>query len=149
MGQSLSQIYVHLIFGTKGRFPFIKGDVAASLHGYLSGIFKNMDSPAIKINAVPDHVHILFHLSKNHALAKVVEEVKKSSSKWMKEKGVKGFSWQIGYAAFSVSSSKVEVVSDYIINQQAHHRKKSFQEEIEEFSKEYRIIEYNPKYFWE
>jgi REP element-mobilizing transposase RayT len=89
----------------------------------MAGILKNMDSPAIKINSVTDQVHILFRLSKNHALAKVVEEAKKASSKWMKEEGVKGFTWQIGYAAFSVSSSKVEVVTNYIINQKEHHKK--------------------------
>lgn len=149
MGQSLSQLYVHLIFGTKGRHPWIEEEIAASLHAYMAGIFKNFDSPAIKINSVPDHIHILFRLSKNHALAKVVEKVKLDSSKWMKEKGVKGFTWQIGYAAFSVSSSKVDVVTRYINKQKEHHMKKTFREEIEEFIREYEVVEFESNYFWD
>ena len=79
MGQSLSQLYVHLTYGTKERAPFISEQIEPQLHSYMAGILKNMESPAIKINSVPDHVHILFRLSKNYALAKVVEEVKKQS----------------------------------------------------------------------
>ena len=69
MGQSLSQIFVHLTFGTKGRHPFITEEIEPQLHAYMAGIFRNTESPAIKINSVPDHIHILFRLSKNHALA--------------------------------------------------------------------------------
>ena len=149
MGQSLSQLYTHLIFGTKGRHPYIIEDIEASLYGYMAGILKNVDSPALKINSMPDHIHILFRLSKNYALAKVVENVKKDSSKWMKTQGVRGFTWQIGYGAFSVSSSKVEVVTNYIIRQKEHHRKKSFREELEEYMREYDVIAYDPEFFWD
>lgn len=150
MGQSLSQLYVHLTFGTKNRFPFIKTDWEERLHGYMAGILKNYESPAIIINSVSDHIHILFRLSKNYALAKVVEEVKKNSSKWVKEieKGNSKFSWQSGYGAFSVSSSSLEIVKKYIANQKDHHKKKSFRQEVEEFIKQYDIIEYDEKYFW-
>ena len=151
MSQSLSQLYVHLVFGTKKRLPLIKEDVEAQLHSYMAGILKNLESTAIIINSVPDHVHILFRLSKNYALAKVVEEVKKQSSKWIKDKGIhyQKFSWQIGYGAFSVSSSGVENVKNYIKNQKSHHHIRSFQEEVEEFIKQYDVIEYDAKYFWE
>ncbi|MCF6361029.1 MAG: transposase [Cyclobacteriaceae bacterium] len=98
---------------------------------------------------MPDHIHILFHLSKNEALAKVVEDVKKQSSKWMKLQGVDNFTWQIGYGAFSVSSSKVEVVKGYIQNQKENHRSKSFLEEIEVFMQEYNVSGYDNQYFWE
>lgn len=120
------------------------------LHAYIAGILKNYESPAININSVSDHIHILFRLSKNWALAKVVEEIKKQSSKWVKEiEGVnKKFSWQNGYGAFSVSSSKIEVVKNYIINQEAHHKRISYLAEVEEFIKKYDIIDYDPKYFW-
>jgi len=148
MGQSLSQLYVHLTFGTKERYPFISDQIESQLHSYMGGILKNKESPALKINSVPDHIHVLFRLSKNYALAKVVEEVKKQSSKWLKEKGVRGFTWQIGYGAFSVSSSKLEVVKNYILNQKQHHKTKTYIEEIEEFMKEYDIIEYDSKFFW-
>jgi len=148
MGQSLSQLYVHLTFGTKGRYPFITEDIETKLHSYMAGILKNKESPAIKINSVADHIHILFRLSKNYALAKVIEDVKKYSSRWLKDEGIKGFTWQIGYGAFSVSSSKLEVVIEYIINQKHHHKTKTYKEEIEEFIKEYDILEYDEKYFW-
>mgnify|MGYP003638504536 CR=1 FL=1 len=149
MGQSLSQLYVHLVFGTKGRKALINNEIAPALHSYMAGIFKNLDSPSIRINSVPDHTHILFRLSKNHALAKIVENVKKDSSKWMKAHEITGFTWQIGYGAFSVSASKVEVVCTYIDNQKDHHSKKTFKEEIEEFVKEYDVIAYDPLYFWD
>ncbi|RLD61750.1 MAG: IS200/IS605 family transposase [Bacteroidetes bacterium] len=148
MGQSLSQLYVHLTFGTKERYPFISREIEPQLHSYMGGILKNKESPALKINSVPDHIHILFRLSKNNALAKIVEVVKKESSKWLKTKGITGFTWQIGYGAFSVSSSKVETVIQYISNQKQHHKTKTYKEELEEFIREYDIIEYDEKYFW-
>lgn len=148
MGQSLSQLYVHLIFGTKNRHPFISDTIETELHKYISYILNNYESPAITINSVPDHIHILFRLSKKHTLIKIVEEVKKHSSKWMKSKGIEGFTWQIGYGAFSVSSSKITVVSTYIINQKEHHKITSFKDEVEGFMNEYHIPEYDAGYFW-
>ena len=150
MSQSLSKLYVHLTFGTKNRYPFIKKSVRDSLHAYLAGTLKDYESPAIIINSVEDHVHILFRLSKNSALARIIEEVKKQSSIWIKDKDItlSKFSWQGGYGAFSVSSSKLETVKQYIVAQEDHHRKISYQEEVEEFIKKYDIIEYDPKYFW-
>ena len=135
MGQSLSKIYIHLVFSTKGRFPLINEDIKPRLHNYRN-----------KFHA--DHVHVLFRLSKNFPLAKVVEEVKKSSSKWAKAQGVQNFFWQNGYGAFSVSSSKIEVVRTYIRNQQTHHKTMTFQEEVVDFMKKYYMEDYNDEYFW-
>ena len=151
MGQSLSQLYIHLIFGTKNRQPIIKEELETKLHAYIAGILKNMNSPALSINSVPDHIHILFRLSKNYALAKIVEEIKKNSSKWVKTNfdKLQNFKWQIGYGAFSVSSSKIDIVKNYISNQKEHHKKVSFKEELENFLNEYNIVEYNEKYFRE
>ncbi len=149
MGQSLSQMYIHLVFRTKYGRPYILENIESSLHSYMAGILKNMESPALKINSVPDHIHILFRLSKNYALAKVVEEVKKQSSKWMKGKGVDGFTWQIGYGAFSVSSYKVDVVTNYIIRQKEHHKIVTVKDELEKFMKDYNVTEYDAKYFWD
>jgi REP element-mobilizing transposase RayT len=91
----------------------LREDVRSELHKYLATIFKEFDSPAILINSVEDHVHILFCHSKNHALIKIVEELKKNSSKWIKTKGARfaGFHWQNGYGAFSVSQSNAIEVS--------------------------------------
>lgn len=151
MGQSLSQMYIHLVFGTKGRVGWIKPAVEKRLHAYIGGTLQDYDSPALIINSVPDHIHILFRLSKNYALARIVEEVKKTSSKWIKaiEGGTPLFKWQIGYGAFSVSSSAVDIVTHYISNQKEHHKVTDFKEEIEQYVQVYDILNYDPKYFWE
>ena len=150
MGQSLSQMYIHLTFGTKNRYPFIKEQWKNELHRYMAGILKNNDSPALLINSVDDHVHILLRLSKNYALAKVIEVLKKDSSSWLKtiDRSNHQFSWQIGYGAFSVSSSKMDVVKGYINNQEEHHRKVSYQEEVERFLQEYDVMDYQAEYYW-
>ncbi|PKD42729.1 IS200/IS605 family transposase [Rhodohalobacter barkolensis] len=149
MSQSLSKLYIHLIFSTKGRQPLIPRGTQSDLHSYMAGIFIRNESPAIIINSVPDHLHVLFRLSKNMALAGVVEQVKKSTSKWMKERtGSSSFFWQRGYGAFSVSSSKVDLVARYIARQEEHHKHMGYREEIERFMKEYDVIEYNTDYFW-
>lgn len=150
MGQSLSQLYVHLTYGTKNRYPFIEEKYSERLHAYMAGILKKYESPAIIINSVSDHIHILFRLSKNYALAKIVEEIKKNSSKWVKEENKKyqKFAWQSGYGAFSVSNSVLENTKNYILNQKQHHGKISYQQEIEELVKQYDIIEYDQEYFW-
>jgi REP element-mobilizing transposase RayT len=150
MSQSLSKLYIHLTFSTKGRQPWIHEGVKDNLHSYMAGIFKKVDSPALIINSVTDHVHALFRQSKNVSIAKIVEEVKKGSSKWMKdETGNRSFYWQKGYAAFSVSSSKVNTVKRYIARQEDHHKSMNYREEIEEFMKQYNVVEYNSEYFWE
>lgn len=132
MPQSLVKNLVHLVFATKHRRPWLLDDVRDSLFAYQAGVFQQWESPALVIGGIEDHVHALFSLSKNHALKKIVEEVKKGSSKWMKTDGTKnkGFHWQNGYAAFSVSESNVPEVRRYIENQREHHRKMTFQEEL-------------------
>ncbi|WP_371742973.1 transposase [Lentimicrobium sp. S6] len=142
-------MYVHAIFGTTGRVNTIKPEIEEKLHSYMAGIFKNMNSPAIKKNSVPDHIHILFKLSKNHALAKVMEEVKKSTSKWMKEHGIIKFTWQIGYGAFSIQYNKVEIVISYIENQKEHHKETCFKQEFEKLIKENQMVDYNSNFFWD
>ena len=153
LGQSLSQLYIHLSFSTKSRKPAIIPEIKEKLHSYMAGTLNKYESPALIINSVPDHIHILFRLSKNYALSKIVEEIKKGSSKWMKRqlnsKNGYLFSLQTGYSAFSVSGSKVNTVKRYIARQEEHHQKVSFKEEIETFMKEYDVIEYNPEYFWD
>src|ERR1051326_103900 len=98
MSQSLANIVVHLVFSTKGRRPLLRDEEREELHAYITGILKNHDSPLIEINSVRDHIHILFAQSKNHAPAKIVEQIKSSSSRWIKTKDAwyQDFSWQTG-----------------------------------------------------
>ena len=112
-------------------------------------ILNNHNCPVLEINSAEDHVHILLRLSKNNSLANIVEIVKKESSKLIKtiDSSLSNFSWQGGYGAFSVSSSKIEIVKNYILNQKEHHKKMGYQEEIEMFFKEYGIVEYDKNFF--
>jgi REP element-mobilizing transposase RayT len=150
MSQSLAKNLVHLVYRTKHRQAWIPPQHRPGLFAYQAGIFKQCDSPALIIGGVEDHVHALFALSKNHALIKIVEEVKKGSSKWMKSDGPrnKDFCWQAGYAAFSVSQSNVEAVTDYIATQEEHHRRMSFQDELRELMRRH-AIEWDERYVWD
>lgn len=150
MPQSLVSNLVHLVYSTKGRRPWIPEIHREGLWAYQSGIFSQWESPALIIGGVEDHVHALFSLSKNFALKKVVEEVKKGSSKWMKTDGPRNglFYWQGGYAAFSVSSSNVDKVRSYIANQAEHHQKMTFQEELRLLFERHGV-EYDERYVWD
>lgn len=149
MSQSLSKILIHLVFSTKNRANLIRPEDSAALHGYISGILNNLKSPALQIGGCADHIHILFVLSRTITVSDLVEEVKKSSSKWMKaERGVKEFQWQSGYGAFSVSQSAEEDVKNYIVSQEEHHKELSFQDELRKLLEKYRVG-YDERYLWD
>jgi len=115
----------------------------------MGAIIKDNDSIPILTNGIGDHVHILCVMSKNIALAKFVEEIKRHSSRWIKTKGekYKKFAWQGGYGTFSVSPSLHDKTKRYIENQEIHHQKITFKEEYILFLKEYGI-DYNEEYLW-
>jgi putative transposase len=150
MPQSLSKLYVHLIFSTQHREPLLIPSVRWPLHAYLATVLKNQDCPALRIGGTIDHAHLLFRLSKNLALADVVEKVKTSSSKWLKTQAgtLQSFHWQNGYGGFSVSAAEVDSVARYIEGQEEHHRVVSFQDEYRRFMEEYRV-EYDERYVWD
>jgi len=150
MGQSLVKNYVHIIYSTKQRQPFIHAPVEAELHSYLGGICRKLECNPVKIGGYTDHVHILCILSKKIAVMKLLEEMKSHSSKWMKTKGpsLSDLYWQNGYGAFSVSPSHVAAVKEYIERQAEHHQHKTFQEEYREFLEEY-SVEYDERYVWD
>ena len=135
MSQSLANIVVHLVFSTKDRRPFIRDEERGELHAYITGVLKNHDSMLIKINSVRDHIHILFAQSKNHAPAKIVEQVKTASSGWIKtlDPWYHDFAWQGGYGEFSVSPMHVMAVREYIRQQPKHHQEEDFQTEYRRF----------------
>ena len=150
MSQSLSCIFVHMVFHVKNNFIKIRPEEDEELYAYMGSIIKDNMSIPIIINGVPDHVHILCILSKNMALAKLFEEVKKHSSRWIKTKHehYKNFKWQGGYGAFSVSPSAVKNTKNYILNQKEHHKKVDFKTEYLELLDEYEI-DYNEQFLWE
>ena len=149
MPQSLAKVLVHLIFSTKHRQALIDQAVRPRLHAYIVGILDNLKSPSLQTGGVADHLHSLFILSRTISQAEVVEEVKKSSSKWMKAEGnVPEFAWQAGYGTFSIGESQVDTVIHYIQNQEQHHQKISFQDEFRRFLERYRIA-YDERYVWD
>jgi REP element-mobilizing transposase RayT len=149
MAQSLSKIYVHITFSTKNRYPFIDKNIENELWAYIGGICKNIECNPLRVGGHLDHVHICCLLSKKITQIKLLEEVKKESSKWLKTKGVQyeKFYWQDGYGIFSVNPSQLDRVVAYIDNQEKHHRKKTFQEELLAFLKKYNV-EYDERYLW-
>lgn len=148
MPQSLSKLWVHIIFSTKGRYPFLNDNVSSEAHAYMAGILKNLGALVGEIGGTEDHVHILCSLPETLSLAELVEEVKKSSSQKMKTYGITNFYWQRGYGGFSVSQSEVETVVRYIKKQKEHHRKMSFQEEYKIFLEKHRV-DYDEKFVWD
>lgn len=147
MSQSFVQIYVHFVFHTKNNVQLIRPEIEVELYSYLGGILKNNKSKPIQIGGTSDHIHILCTLPKTMAPADLLEEIKKSSSKWIKSKGAEyqNFYWQDGYGGFSVSSSGVEAVKKYILNQKQHHNKVSCIDEYKKLLDEYGIS-YEEKY---
>jgi putative transposase len=150
MAQSLSKIYVHLIFSTKQRERILPDEIRPSLHAYMGGTLKGLGCFPIEINTEPDHLHALFLLARTEALSDVVGQVKKSSNDWLRDRGPQfaRFFWQAGFGAFSVSQSQVEDVRAYIRNQHEHHRVKSFQEEFRSFLKAYEVA-FDERYVWD
>ena len=150
MPQSLVKNYLHIVFSTKNRYPFIDDYIKDELFSYIGGICKNLECNPIRVGGHLDHIHILCLLSRKIALMKLIEEVKTHSSKWIKTKGQKyqNFYWQNWYGGFSIHESQVEFVKAYILNQEEHHRKKSFKDEYRIFLKEY-DIDYDERYVWD
>jgi REP element-mobilizing transposase RayT len=151
MPQSLVQIYVHLVFSTKQRQPFLRdSNLRKRLHAYLAGICKNHDSTAVQLGGVEDHVHVLCRLGKTLDVATLVRELKRDSSKWIKDADhrLADFAWQAGYGAFSVSPSHVDALIAYIANQEQHHRKESFQDEFRRICAKY-DVPIDEQYVWD
>ncbi len=151
MPQSLVKNLIHLVYSTKHRQPWLADDIREHLFAYQAGILRQWESPALVIGGVEDHVHALFSLSKNYALKKTVEEVKKGSSKWMKTNdgaANKDFCWQAGYAGFSVSQSNLEQVKRYIEHQAESHHRMTFQDELRALFTRHGI-EFDEQYAWD
>ena len=148
MPQSLSNILVHVIFSTRGRVGLIEPNVEDELWRYLAATCTATACPARKVGGTADHVHVLCSLGRTVAVADLIEEIKKSSSKWMKTKGVPAFAWQNGYGAFSIGQSQLDGVVAYIAGQKEHHRDRTFQEEFRGFLRKYRVS-YDERYVWD
>lgn len=151
MGQSLAQVYIHLIFSTKDRQRFLQCPaVNAELRAYMGGTLRELDCPSLAIGTPEDHVHVLFRLAKTRAMSDAIAKLKAASSAWVKQRGreYEFFSWQSGYGAFSVSASGIQEVLAYIANQGEHHKRLSYQDEFRAFLKKYEV-EFDERYLWD
>lgn len=151
MPQSLAQIYLHLVFSTKDRFPYLQDSVIRNeAHKYLGGTCNQQGCPVLIVGGVADHVHILCRFGRTISVAKLIQELKGDSSQWVKTKApsVTDFYWQNGYGAFSVSPGHVESLRSYIANQEEHHTKESFQDEFRRLLTKYGL-EWDERYVWD
>lgn len=150
MANTYTQIYIQIVFAVKGRQNLISKENREELHKFITGIVSNRGQKLFAVFAMPDHVHILVSIGPTIALSDLVRDIKAGSSKfinekkWMNEK----FSWQEGYGAFSYSKSGVDSVVKYILNQEEHHKIKSFKNEYLDFLEKFQI-DYDSKYLFE
>jgi putative transposase len=150
MPQSLSKVILHIIFSTKDREPWLDKGVRPRMHAYLATICRDVGSELVHVGGVADHVHIVTTLSRTLSQAEFVEEIKKTSSKWIKaiDARYRNFFWQRGYGAFSVSPSQLQAVVQYVDSQPEHHRTCTFQEEYREILRKHRI-DFDERYVWD
>jgi putative transposase len=147
MANTYTQMYIHIVFSVKNWQKLITNNFRDDLYKYIAGIIKNDGHKPLAINGIPDHIHIFLGLNPNISVSDSVRDIKSNSSKFINEKKlVKGrFEWQDGFGAFSSSHSQIDSVIKYIMNQETHHRKKTFKEEYLELLKKFNV-EYDQRY---
>jgi len=146
MSSTYSSLHYHVVFGAKWREPLIATSWRARLHEYLGGTISGLGGFPLGVGGTIDHVHLFLGLKPSRCLADVIRELKKSSSAWVHDKiKLSAFAWQEGYATFTVGAPSRPAIQEYIANQEEHHHKKSFRQELEEMLKR-AGIEYDPQY---
>jgi putative transposase len=150
MPNTYSQIYIQMVFAVKGRQSLIPKEHREEIHKYITGIVQKREHKMLSIFCMPDHSHVLVGLQPSVSVSDLVRDIKSVSSKFITDKQfVKGkFNWQEGFGAFSYSRSQIDSVIKYVLNQEEHHKKKSFKEEYIDFLKKFEI-EYDEKYLFE
>lgn len=150
MPQSLSKILLHLVFSTKYRAKIISPDISSELHSYIAGICRKNGSQAFRVGGVEDHIHIACSLPRTLTVSKLLEEIKKSSSKWIKIKDPSqpNFKWQVGYGVFSLSPAHLKTLIPYIDRQKEHHQKQTYKKEFLASLHKYEV-EYDEEYLWD
>ena len=150
MAQSLSKVILHIIFSTKNREPWLDANMRPRTHAYLATICRDAGGEFVNVGGVADHIHIVTTLPRTLSQAQLLEQIKKTSSKWIKtlDTRYRVFAWQRGYGAFSVSPSQFDAVVAYVNEQQEHHRRRTFQEEYRELLRKYKI-DFDERYVWD
>jgi REP element-mobilizing transposase RayT len=151
MSQSLAQIYLHIVFSTKGRRPFLQNStILDEAFRILGGICNNQGCPVLRVGGVADHVHVLCRLGKGISISDLIKELKRESTLAIKTKSpeLRDFYWQKGYGAFSVSPGHVDALLKYIANQHEHHKKETFQDEFRRLLTNYGL-KWDESYVWD
>jgi len=149
MGHTYASILIHAVFSTKGRLPTMSDTFRSRLYEYMGGVARHDGGKALRIGGTANHVHLLLSLRPVVSVSDVLRRLKGASTAWVHDTfpGSGDFSWQDGYAAFSVGQSDSREVSDYIGRQEEHHRKVTFEDEFLAILAE-NGIEYDPRYVW-
>jgi len=147
MANTFIQIYLQFVFAVQDRTSLIRPEWKDELYKYISGIVQNNNHKLIAINGMSNHLHVFVGYKPHQLIPDLLQDLKGSSSKWINEKGfIRGkFGWQAGYGAFSYSHSQIDSVVKYIMNQEEHHKKKTFRAEYIELLKRFKI-EYDEQY---
>ena len=148
MPQSLSKVIIHIIFSTKDREPWLDADVRPRMHAYLATICRDVDAEAFRVGGVADHVHLVTTLPRTLSQADMKGEENLLEMDQGPGPQYRGFHWQRGYGAFSVSPSQLDAVLDYVENQEEHHRTRTFQEEYRDFLRKH-DVEFDERYVWD
>ena len=150
MANTFTSLHYHVIFSTKNREPWISREIEERVWKFLGGIARENGMKALQIGGMPDHIHLALALPPTHSVSKALQLLKGGSSKWIKDslRQMRGFAWQDGYGAFTVSKSNLPEVLDYIQNQPEHHRTKTFKEEYLAFLVRHGV-DYDERYLWD
>jgi putative transposase len=132
MSHTYTNLLSHVVFSTKDRQPLIDAELKPRLLGYMNGIANENGGSVLSLNAMPDHLHLLWELPATISMSESLRVLKTNSSRWVRETfgSRKQFAWQTGYGAFSVSRSNVSAVARYVESQEIHHQKRTFDAEF-------------------
>ena len=150
MPQSLANVLMHIIFSTKDRTPVLGPSVRPALSAYLATVVRHTGCACLRAGGEADHVHLAVRLARTVTIAKLMEELKTSSSMWLKGQSpdLAGFAWQRGYGAFSVGPKDLGTLLSYIDNQTEHHRRQTFQEEYRALLTQHGVP-FDERYVWD
>ena len=147
MSHTYAQNVVHVVFSTKGRHQTMDSEFRPKLWAYVTGICRKLDVYVHSVGGMEDHLHLLIQIPPVLTLSKAVATIKANSSRWAKDEGHK-FAWQEGYGAFSYSKSQRDTIIKYVMNQEEHHKVKSFKEEYLKMLSDFEV-KYEERYLFE
>ncbi|MBC7937375.1 MAG: IS200/IS605 family transposase [Rhizobacter sp.] len=150
MPGTFSQLYIQVVFAVKGRENLVASKWKEELNKYIAGVIKGKGQKPIIVNGMPDHIHAFIGLKPAMCISDLVRDIKNNSSNFINDNHLSNrkFCWQEGYGAFSYAHSQLDRVYKYILNQEEHHRRKTFKKEYVDLLKKFEI-EYDEKYLFD